>query len=171
MLVYRVPTEPTRLRATVWRRLKVLGAIYLQNSVAALPMSTTAERALRSLRNEIGEMGGTAQLLCARALAGQTELIAAFNVARDDEYEEIVDRCRDFLAEIETETANRHFTFAELEENDEDLTKLRGWFDKVQARDSLGAAGREAAVQGLQQCGNALDGFAAKVYAADIDGA
>ncbi len=37
--VYRVPSEPTRLRAAVWRRLKSLGAIYLQNSAAALPAS------------------------------------------------------------------------------------------------------------------------------------
>ncbi len=35
VLVYRVPSEPTRLRATVWRRLKGLGAVYLQNSIAA----------------------------------------------------------------------------------------------------------------------------------------
>lgn len=34
MLVYRVPSEPTRLRAAVWRRLRSLGAIYLQNSAA-----------------------------------------------------------------------------------------------------------------------------------------
>jgi hypothetical protein len=26
LLVYRIPSEPTRLRATVWRRLKALGA-------------------------------------------------------------------------------------------------------------------------------------------------
>ena len=37
LLIYRVPPEPTRLRSTVWRRIKSLGAIYLQNSVAALP--------------------------------------------------------------------------------------------------------------------------------------
>jgi len=30
LLVYRVPSEPTRLRAAVWRRLKSLGAVYLQ---------------------------------------------------------------------------------------------------------------------------------------------
>ena len=34
LLVYRVPPEPSRLRAAVWRRLKSLGAIYLQNSAA-----------------------------------------------------------------------------------------------------------------------------------------
>jgi hypothetical protein len=39
VLVYRIPSDPTRLRATVWRRLKSLGAVYLQNSAAALPAS------------------------------------------------------------------------------------------------------------------------------------
>ena len=63
LLVYRVPSEPTRLRSTVWRRLKSLGAIYLQNSAAALPASVTAERALRKLRSEILDMSGTAVLL------------------------------------------------------------------------------------------------------------
>jgi hypothetical protein len=35
VLIYRVPPEPTRLRSTVWRRIKSLGAIYLQNSAPA----------------------------------------------------------------------------------------------------------------------------------------
>src|SRR6516164_5540576 len=56
LLIYRVPPEPTRLRSTVWRRIKSLGAIYLQNSVAALPASPTAERSLRKLRREILDM-------------------------------------------------------------------------------------------------------------------
>ncbi|MDT5002323.1 MAG: hypothetical protein QOK12_4428, partial [Mycobacterium sp.] len=50
LLVYRIPSDPTRLRAAVWRRLKSLGAVYLQNSAAALPASDSAERALRRLR-------------------------------------------------------------------------------------------------------------------------
>ena len=56
LLIYRVPSEPTRLRATVWRRLKGLGAVYLQNSAAALPASQAAERALRKLRHDIADM-------------------------------------------------------------------------------------------------------------------
>lgn len=170
LLAYRVPSEPSRLRATVWRRLKALGAIYLQNSVAALPEDVGAERALRTLRAEIGQLGGTAQLLRASPLAGGAGLLAAYNAARDDEYEEIVDRCRDFLAEIDKESAASHFTYGELEENDEDLAKLRGWFDKVASRDRLGAAGREDAVKALAECARALDGFAEAVYAADADG-
>jgi len=71
VLIYRVPPEPTRLRSTVWRRIKSLGAIYLQSSAAALPASTSSERALRKLRAEIIDMNGTAALLSCRVLAGE----------------------------------------------------------------------------------------------------
>ena len=170
LLSYRIPSEPSRLRSGVWRRLKALGAVYVQNSVGALPADPATERALRTLRAEIAEMdGGSAVLLRADALAGGADLTAAYNAARDDEYGEIVSRCRDFLTEIDTETAASHFTYGELEENDEDLTKLRGWFDKVAARDRLDAAGRDAAEKALTECAHALDTFAEAVYQADTD--
>src|SRR6202042_2576379 len=44
LLAYRIPSEPSRLRAGVWRALKALGAIYVQNAVAAVPEDPTAER-------------------------------------------------------------------------------------------------------------------------------
>lgn len=164
MLIYRVPSEPSRLRSTVWRRLKGLGAIYLQNSVAALPDDKEAERSLRSLRSEIQQMNGTAHLLRCDPMVGAGDIAAAFNAARDDEYEEIEDRCRDFFAEIERETAAEHFTYAELEENEEDLAKLRGWYEKVAARDRLGASRREEAKKAIEGCAEVLEVFAAKVY-------
>src|SRR6202012_2191217 len=85
LLIYRVPPEPTRLRSTVWRRIKSLGAIYLQNSVAALPASPANERSLRKLRREIVDMSGTAILLTAGALAGEAEVRGAFVTARNEE--------------------------------------------------------------------------------------
>src|SRR6202167_1862703 len=103
LLVYRVPSEPSRLRATVWRRIKSLGAIYLQSSAAALPASVASERALRKLRSEILDMAGSAVLLSCDVLAGEQEIRAAFQAARDDEYEEIVDKCHDFLAGLRKE--------------------------------------------------------------------
>jgi DNA-binding transcriptional regulator PaaX len=170
LLVYRIPPDPSRLRATVWRRLKGLGAVYLQNSVATLPAGSNAERALRKLRHEIVEMGGTASLLSCAALVGEADIVASFQAARDDEYEEIVDKCQDFLAEIEKETAAAHFTYAELEENEEDLIKLRNWLAKITARDVLSAPGRAATLEALERCEHALEDYAAKVYAEDADG-
>lgn len=169
MLVYRVPSEPSRLRATVWRRLKGLGAIYLQNSAAALPASPAAERALRKLRHDIIEMEGTAILLGCEALAGGADVVAAFQAARDDEYEEIVDRAQDFLAQVEKEHVAEHFSYAELEENEVDLVKLRDWLAKVAARDAFGAPGREPAERALAECEASLEGYANQVYARETD--
>lgn len=168
LLVYRVPSEPSRLRAQVWRQVRRLGAIYLQNAVVALPDDPLAERSLRRLQEEIAtEMGGSAQVFRSAALAGEDDVVAAFNAARDEEYTEIVSRCQGFLAEIVRETVARHFTYAELEENEEDLVKLRGWFDKVKARDRFAAHGAETAEQCLSECGAALEEFAAHVYTRD----
>ncbi|HEX4834316.1 MAG TPA: Chromate resistance protein ChrB [Trebonia sp.] len=170
LLIYRVPPEPTRLRAAVWRRIKSLGAIYLQNSVAALPASVASERALRKLRREILDMSGTAYLMSASVLEGEAEVLQAFQAARDDEYEEIVDKCADFLGQVQKEYDASHFTYAELEENEVDLIKLKNWFAKVADRDAFGAGGRAAAERGIEACEQSLEAYAARVFAEEAEG-
>jgi hypothetical protein len=170
LLIYRVPPEPTRLRSTVWRRIKSLGAIYLQNSVAALPASTANERALRKLRREITDMSGTAMLMSCSVLAGESEVRASFQAARNDEYEEIVDKCEDFLGQVQKEYEENHFTYAELEENEVDLVKLKNWFAKITERDVFGASGRAACEQFLEKCELSLEAYAARVYAEEAEG-
>jgi hypothetical protein len=170
LLVYRIPAEPTRLRATVWRRLKSLGAVYLQNSAAALPARDGAERALRRLRREILEMDGSAVLLSCSAVAGGQDVVALFEAARDSEYEEILDKCVDFHAGLEKEYAANHFTYGELEENEVELVKLRAWYEKVRARDVYGAPKRSEAAQALDACGEALELYAARVYVEEDEG-
>ena len=169
VLIYRVPPEPTRLRSTVWRRIKSLGAIYLQNSAAALPASTATERALRRLRREIIDMNGTAILLSCDVLAGESDVRGAFQAARNDEYEEIVDQCEDFLQQVKKEYAENHFTYAELEENEVDLVKLRNWLAKVRERDAFDADGRHAAEEALEACEQSLEAYAARVYAEEAE--
>jgi hypothetical protein len=95
---------------------------------------------------------------------------AAFQAARDDEYEEIVDRCEDFLAQVKKEHVAGHYTYAELEENEVDLEKLRKWFARVRQRDVFGAGGRQAAEKALALCAESLEEYAARVYAEEADG-
>jgi Protein ChrB, N-terminal len=170
LLIYRVPPEPTRLRSTVWRRIKSLGAIYLQNSVAALPASTANERALRKLRREITDMSGTAILMSCAVLAGESEVRGSFQAARNDEYDEIVDKCEDFLGQVQKEYDQNHFTYAELEENEVDLVKLKNWFAKITERDVFGASGRAACEDFLVKCEQSLEAYAARVYAEEGEG-
>jgi hypothetical protein len=170
LLIYRVPPEPTRLRSTVWRRIKSLGAIYLQNSVAALPASPANERSLRKLRREIVDMSGTAILLAAGALAGEAEVRGLFVTARNEEYAEIIDKCEDFLRQVQKEYDENHFTYAELEENEEDLVKLRNWFAKIVDRDVFQADRRPATERALESCEQSLEAYAARVYAEEAEG-
>jgi hypothetical protein len=170
LLIYRVPPEPTRLRSTVWRRIKSLGAIYLQNSVAALPASPANERSLRKLRREIVDMSGTAILLAAAALAGEAEVRGAFETARNEEYAEIIDKCEDFLRQVQKEYDENHFTYAELEENEEDLVKLKNWFAKIVDRDVFRADRRPATERALETCEQSLEAYAARVYAEEAEG-
>jgi vacuolar-type H+-ATPase subunit I/STV1 len=170
LLVYRVPVEPTRLRSAVWRHIKSFGAIYLQNSVAALPASTANERALRKLRHEIMDMSGRATLMSCSVLAGGPEVRAMFQEARNDEYEKITEKCEDFLRQVQKEYNEDHFTYAQLQENEADLVKLRKRLAKAVDRDVFTASGREVCEQSLEKCERWLEAYAAWVYAEEAEG-
>ena len=166
VFVYKIPPEPTRLRASIWRKLKAAGAIYLQNGVTALPADAAGERVLRGIAQEAREMGGTAYLLQGRVLGDATALEAAYNAARDEEYTELISRCQDVHAELARERAINKYTFAELEENEDDLTKLEAWAAKIRLRDRFGAPLGPAATQALMACRADLEDFATAVYRA-----
>ena len=166
VLIYKLPPEPSRYRASVWRKLKAAGAVYLQNGVAALPADPGSERVMRGVVQEIREYGGTAHLVRGQLVSDDATLVEAFNAARDDEYQEVLDRCRDFHAELEKEREAEKFTFAELEENEEDLAKLEVWFGKVRARDRFGAPLAEETERAVEACREDLDTFAESVYEA-----
>jgi hypothetical protein len=110
-------------------------------------------------------MSGSAVLLSCSVLAGEHDVRAAFQAARNDEYEEIVDKCQDFLAGLRKEYTDSHFSYAELEENEVDLVKLRTWMERVRERDSFGADGLQAVVSSLAECEEQLEAYAARVYA------
>jgi hypothetical protein len=103
-------------------------------------------------------------------LAGEPDVRKAFQAARNDEYEEIVDKCEDFLQQVKKEYTASHFTYAELEENEVDLVKLRNWFAKVRERDVFDAEGRQAVEKGLDECEQSLEAYAARVYAEEGEG-
>jgi hypothetical protein len=63
-----------------------------------------------------------------------------------------------------------HFTYGELEENEVELVKLKNWCAKVAARDVFGAPKRAAAADALDTCEQALERYAARVYAEQDEG-
>jgi hypothetical protein len=89
-----------------------------------------------------------------------------FAEARDAEYTEVLGRCRDFHAELDKERSAGNLTFAELEENEEDLAKLEAWVGKIRVRDRFGAPLFGEVERELVACREDLQAFAASVYEA-----
>lgn len=166
LFIYKVPTEPSTLRVKAWRKLKELGALYLQQSAAIYPCIKNFEDEIRGLTKDIKESGGEAVMLQVTALSDEDEkyLISKFNEQRDLEYEELMDKCNDFFSEIEKETEKQNFTFAELEENDEEIDKLSRWFSKIKERDFFGSNKRQKAEEMMAKCRKMLIEFAEKIY-------
>ena len=128
LLTYKVPPEPSAKRIALWRRLKGMGAIYLQNGVCLLPKTDDHVRRLKMLENDIAGMGGEAVILETVALdrAQEDKVVGRFKADRDEQYREFIGRCAGFEAEIAKERATNKFTYAELEEEDT-VTGAKVW--------------------------------------------
>jgi hypothetical protein len=169
LLVYRIRAESSGQRTYVWRQLRQLGAVYLQQAAAILPDRPELRVALDRLGQRIRSSGGEASLLrtVSPTLGWEEELVARFNAARDAEYGEIRDSVEAFEAELRRETAKASFRFAELEEGEVDWEKLQRWFARLTDRDFFVASGRAAAEEALAHGRVLLDGFTEEVYRAE----
>jgi hypothetical protein len=94
LLVYRIPREPSRHRVAVWRKLRDLGALYLQDGVAALPEDAVTREQLEWLQLRVREAGGEATLWEAKpgTMAEEAELVEAFRSSREEAYKAIITR-------------------------------------------------------------------------------
>ena len=163
---YTLPSEPSRLRVKAWRNLKKLGAVNIQQSMWILPFSEESYAALSLISQELEKNAGEVILMQSVFMEEKYEqtVILHFNKAREIEYEEILDKCEDYFAEIEKEINKCNFTFAEAEENEEELQKLLSWFEKVKLRDIFVSSLREVTKIKLEECKNAFEDFSNKVF-------
>lgn len=164
-LTYTLPREPSRIRVAIWRKLKKIGAVSIQQSMWLLSSSDENYNLLNEIKNEVSQNGGESFIMTVAVDEdGKQIIIEKFNAARNEEYAELLEQCEEFFKEIDKEIARKNFTFAEIEENEEELSKLKQWYEKIGARDSFGASLQEKAKLKLLKCTEALDGFCDKVY-------
>ena len=169
LLIYRIKAESSGRRTYVWRQLRQLGAVYLQQAAAVLPDRPPLRAELDRLGQRIRNAGGEASLLetTSPSAAWEDELVSRFNTARDAEYEEILDSVESFEDEIRRETRKKRFRFAELEEGEADWEKLQRWFARLEERDFFDAPGRAPAAEALARGRRMLDDFTQEVYRAE----
>jgi DNA-binding transcriptional regulator PaaX len=93
ILIYHLPREPSRHRVAVWRKLKALGALYLQDGAAALPDDAVTHEQLEWLQVRVQEAGGEATLWEAlpNTVAENRALVEEFRALREAAYRELID--------------------------------------------------------------------------------
>ena len=149
------------LRVHAWRTLRSLGALYLQNSVALLPARPETRRAVGRLLDRLQRSGGEGRVIGIEIADRDEEraVIAQFSFERSDEYGEIVSRVPAFLEEIAYERRRGRATYAEVEESEADLERLRKWLARVRARDYFDASRRLEAEEAIERCAAELAAF------------
>jgi hypothetical protein len=166
LLTYQLPSDSSRARVAVWREVRRLGALHLQQSVVAFPDSPEFRSAVERFSAIVEEVGGETLTIGGEPLEESDggRLRERWNAQRDAEYRELIGVCERFLVEIEHEFKIEKFTDAELQEEEAELDKLQRWHERIQALDVHGAdvgAEAAAALVGAQQ---ALARYAEAVF-------
>jgi hypothetical protein len=77
LLAYHLPREPSTPRIALWRKLRRLGAVQLQDGLVALPLDARTREQLEWLAEEVTDAGGQAAIWLAEpATAAQERALA-----------------------------------------------------------------------------------------------
>jgi hypothetical protein len=166
LVLPQIPSEPSRHRVAVWRQLRKAGAVPVSPGVWLLPASPAFQADLDRAGELCRRGGGTFAVIDAspRDQATVVMLRDVFAAARVDEWAEFTADCGNFEAEIAKEFRKRKFTFAELEEEEQSLERLRRWYRDLKRRDVLELPEARAADARFRACVAVLEGYAEQVY-------
>ena len=91
LLVYKIPSQPSRLRLQIWRKLQRMGALYLQDAVCVVPSRLELDENMQYIAEAIEEMGGIYHLFQASAFftEGSERLEEGFRALADAAFEKI----------------------------------------------------------------------------------
>jgi DNA-binding transcriptional regulator PaaX len=165
--IFRLPSDPARHRVAVWRELRKVGAVSLQQATWAVPGGTEFDDALTRAGDLADRAGGQAIVLpLADHEATRQLLERLYNDDRHAEWTEFLSECDKFAAELDHEIAIEKFTLAELDEEEQNFERLHRWYRELRARDLFGAHAATGGEQRLKDCRERLEDFAERVYAA-----
>ena len=167
LITYRLPKEPSRHRVAVWRELRRLGAVSLQQGTWALPSGEGFDEGFAQVVQTIDAAGGQPVTLAVaddEDSAGQLERL--FTEQRDLEWQEFLADCDKYEAELADEVKKGKLTLAELDEEEESLERLRRWYRAIRGRDLFVAPSAVEAERRLKECSEALERYAELVYQA-----
>jgi hypothetical protein len=166
LLTYRLAAEPSRHRVAVWRELRRVGAVSLQQATWALPARPDFLAAVATAVELVERAEGEALVfdVVPRDEAMASRLEELFTAEREQEWNEFLRECDKFDREIDKEIRIKKFTAAELDEEEQNLVRLQRWFRELRARDLFDSPSRQESERRLKECGERLEDYAEQVY-------
>lgn len=145
LLIYKIPPAPARHRIAVWRKLKRLGALYLQKSVVVLPDNAYLRDELLNLAHDIENFHGETIVVFTGSIEKEEKMLAEFQKQANREYEKIIAAGKKILISIGQKKAK-------IKEFEAALDELKQKFAEVQRRDYFGAGRGKEAERLLREC-------------------
>ena len=116
VITYRLSAEPSRHRVAVWRELRRLGAVALQQGTWAVPDGEPFASGFAQVIEAIQAAGGQPVVLAvADEEASENQLETLFTAQREAEWGEFLSDCGKYQAELASEIEKQKLTLAELD--------------------------------------------------------
>ncbi len=167
LLLTQLPASASTTRVALWRKLRAAGATSVEHGAWMLPVTNEHRELMKSLLVMVQSHDGSATLFEATALDGDDAMEARFSADRAREYQEFATRAQGLLDEVAKEIAASKFTYAELEEVEDDLQKLETWLKRITARDFYAGEDRESALGLIADCRGSIAAFSEQVFEAE----
>lgn len=154
LLAHQLPSQPSRLRVKVWRRLQGVGAVLIRNSVYALPNSSEGREHFEWIRAEIVAQGGEATVFAAGTLdePAEDELREAFVTARRSDWDDLRQRAAALHESLRTAGDDEDGSAEQLER---EVAALRSRVAQIDRIDYFRAPGRPEALEAIERAARA----------------
>jgi hypothetical protein len=167
ILTYRLTGEQSKHRVGVWRELRRVGAVALQQATWAIPPGDGFDDGVARAVALVERGGGRPLLFEVNPDAATAAVLEEmFTAEREAEWVEFCSECDKAEAELHSEVAKEKFTLAELDEEEQNLDRLRRWYRELRAKDLFGAPSAGVGEQRLKECAELLEDFAERVFEA-----
>jgi hypothetical protein len=157
LFIHQLPSQPSNLRVTTWRRLQQIGAVPLKQAVYALPDTPDAREDFEWLKTEVNAAGGDATVFAADTVDSWSDdaLVEEFRRARQEAYDALAGEVEEVLKRASSARRPKGTRTPALRR----LTEiLRDRLVAVEKIDFFGSAGRDRVLTLLRQLEGGVSG-------------
>jgi hypothetical protein len=168
LFIHQLPSQPSNLRVTTWRRLQQIGAIPLKQAVYVLPDTPDGREDFEWLKTEVKAAGGDATVFAADTVDAWSEdaLVEEFRRARQETYDDLARDVEQALKRASGARRPKGTRAPALRRLLEIFQERLGATEKI---DFFGSAGRDRVLTMLRQLEDRLSGASRRSSPAEAD--